>query len=135
MVSSFMNLCLSFKVFSGMICLVALFLIYLQVAFVIFLMAVPLSHCNTLRNAFTEEDLTPIVENLKWDDKEEQTAMADYFHQKSSDVQKRSNVVSCDCRKYAHERLTESCPHGCISFWENDCNKSYCKTCYKLKHV
>ena len=57
-----MNLSLSFFVFSGMICLIAFFLIYLQVVFVIFLMAVPLSHCNTSRNVFTEEDLTPIVE-------------------------------------------------------------------------
>ena len=125
-----MNLSLSFFVFPGMICLIAFFLIYLQVVFVIFLMAVPLSHCNTSRNVFTEEDLTPIVENLKWDDKEEQTAMADYFHPKSSDVQKRSNVVSCDCREFAHKRLTESCPDGCIPFWEKDCNKSYCNTCH-----
>ena len=130
-----MNLSLSFFVFSGMICLIAFFLIYLQVVFVIFLMAVPLSHCNTSRNVFTEEDLTPIVENLKWDDKEEQTAMADYFHPKSSDVQKRSNVVSCDCREFAHKRLTELCPHSCIYYWDIGCNKIYCNTCRKLKHV
>ena len=130
-----MNLSLSFFVFSGMICLIAFFFIYLQVVFVIFLMAVPLSHCNTSRNVFTEEDLTPIVENLKWDDKEEQTAMADYFHPKSSDVQKRSNVVSCDCRKYVDKRLRELCPYNCVSSWYFDCNKSYCYTCHKLKHV
>ena len=130
-----MNLSLSFFVISGMICLIAFFFIYLQVVFVIFLMAVPLSHCNTSRNVFTEEDLTPIVENLKWDDKEEQTAMADYFHPKSSDVQKRSNVVSCDCREFAHKRLKELCPHSCIYYWDIDCNKSYCNTCHKLKHV
>ena len=98
-------------------------------------MAVPLSHCNTSRNVFTEEDLTPIVENLKWDDKEEQTAMADYFHPKSSDVQKRSNVVSCHCREFAHKILEESCPYDCVSDWNIDCNKSYCNTCHKLKHV
>ena len=130
MVSSFMNLCLSFKVFSGMICLVALFLIYLQVAFVIFLMAVPLSHCNTLRNAFTEEDLTPIVENLKWNDKEEQTAMADYFHQKSSDPAKKYTKVSCKDAESIHKSLKENCPNSCISTRNPDCNRYFCKSCY-----
>ena len=66
-------------------------------------MAVPLSHCNTSRNVFTEEDLTPIVENLKWDDKEEQTAMADYFHPKSSDVQKRSIKEKIYVIKYSRK--------------------------------
>ena len=129
MVSSFMNLCLSFKVFSGMICLVALFLIYLQVAFVIFLMAVPLSHCNTLRNAFTEEDLTPIVENLKWDDKEEQTAMADYFHQKSSDPAKKYTKVSCKDVESISNSLKENCPNSCRPTYDIDCKILFCTSC------
>ena len=112
-----------------MICLVALFLIYLQVAFVIFLMAVPLSHCNTLRNAFTEEDLTPIVENLKWDDKEEQTAMADYFHQKSSDPAKKYTIVSCEDVKSIHNSLRNNCPNGCNPPYNIDCNHNFCKSC------
>ena len=115
--------------FSGMICLVAFFLIYLQVAFVIFLMAVPLSHCNTLRNAFTEEDLTPIVENLKWDDKEEQTAMADYFHQKSSDPAKKYTKVSCKDVKSIHKSLKENCPNRCRPTYNSDCNLNFCKSC------
>ena len=112
-----------------MICLVAFFLIYLQVAFVIFLMAVPLSHCNTLRNAFTEEDLTPIVENLKWDDKEEQTAMADYFHQKSSDPAKKYTKVSCKDVKSIHKSLKENCPNSCRPTYNSDCNLNFCKSC------
>ena len=112
-----------------MICLVALFLIYLQVAFVIFLMAVPLSHCNTLRNAFTEEDLTPIVENLKWDDKEEQTAMADYFHQKSSDPAKKYTKVSCEDVKSIHDSLMENCPNRCSPSYNFDCEFNFCKSC------
>ena len=90
-------------------------------------MAVPLSHCNTLRNAFTEEDLTPTVENLKWDDKEEQTAMADYFHQKSSDVQKRNNALSCECKKRIHEALKGDCSNSCIPDYDRDCNHLICK--------
>ena len=112
-----------------MICLVAFFLIYLQVAFVIFLMAVPLSHCNTLRNAFTEEDLTPIVENLKWDDKEEQTAMADYFHQKSSDPAKKYTKVSCKDVKSIHKSLKENCPNRCSPTYNIDCKHNFCKSC------
>ena len=122
-----MNLSLSFFVPSGMICVIAFFLTYLQVVFVIFLMAVPLSHCNTLRNAFTEEDLTPMIENLKWEDKEEQTAMADYFHQKSSDVQKRNNALSCECKKRIHRALKGDCSNSCIPDYDRDCNHLICK--------
>ena len=122
-----MNLTLSFFVPSGMICVIAFFLTYLQVVFVIFLMAVPLSHCNTLRNAFTEEDLTPMIENLKWEDKEEQTAMADYFHQKSSDVQKRNNALSCECKEHIHNTLKEHCSKSCIPMYSKACGHLICK--------
>ena len=122
-----MNLTLSFFVPSGMICVIAFFLTYLQVVFVIFLMAVPLSHCNTLRNAFTEEDLTPMIENLKWEDKEEQTAMADYFHQKSSDVQKRNNALSCECKKRIHDTLKQHCSKSCIPKYDRACGHFICK--------
>ena len=90
-------------------------------------MAVPLSHCNTLRNAFTEEDLTPMIENLKWEDKEEQTAMADYFHQKSSDVQKRNNALSCECKKHIHDTLKEHCSKSCIPMFSKACDHLICK--------
>ena len=122
-----MNLTLSFFVPSGMICVIAFFLTYLQVVFVIFLMAVPLSHCNTLRNAFTEEDLTPMIENLKWEDKEEQTAMADYFHQKSSDVQKRNNALSCECKERIHKALKQHCSKSCIPKYDRACGHFICK--------
>ena len=100
---------------------------YLQVVFVVFLMAVPLSHCNTLRNAFTEEDLTPMIENLKWEDKEEQTAMADYFHQKSSDVQKRNNALSCECKERIRKTLQDHCSNSCIPKYDSDCDQLFCK--------
>ena len=122
-----MNLSLSFFVPSGMICVIAFFLTYLQVVFVIFLMAVPLSHCNTLRNAFTEEDLTPMIENLKWEDKEEQTAMADYFHQKSSDVQKRNNALSCECKEHIRNTLKQHCSKSCIPMYSKACGHFICK--------
>ena len=122
-----MNLSLSFFVSSDMICLIAFFLTYLQVVFVVFLMAVPLSHCNTLRNAFTEEDLTPMIENLKWEDKEEQTAMADYFHQKSSDVQKRNNALSCECKEHIRNILKQHCSKSCIPKYDRDCGHLICK--------
>ena len=122
-----MNLSLSFFVSSDMICLIAFFLTYLQVVFVVFLMAVPLSHCNTLRNAFTEEDLTPMIENLKWEDKEEQTAMADYFHQKSSDVQKRNNALSCECKIHIRKTLQDHCSNSCIPKYDRDCRQLICK--------
>ena len=122
-----MNLTLSFFVPSGMICVIAFFLTYLQVIFVIFLMAVPLSHCNTLRNAFMEEDLTPMIENLKWEDKEEQTAMADYFHQKSSDVQKRNNALSCECKERIHKTLKTHCSNSCIPMYSKACGHLICK--------
>lgn len=90
-------------------------------------MAVPLSHCNTLRNAFTEEDLTPMIENLKWEDKEEQTAMADYFHQKSSDVQKRNNALSCECKERIHKTLKQHCSKSCIPMFSKACDHLICK--------
>ena len=90
-------------------------------------MAVPLSHCNTLRNAFTEEDLTPMIENLKWEDKEEQTAMADYFHQKSSDVQKRNNALSCECKERIRKTLRDHCSNSCIPKYDSDCDQLFCK--------
>ena len=125
-----MNLSLSFFVSSDMICLIAFFLTYLQVVFVVFLMAVPLSHCNTLRNAFTEEDLTPTVENLKGDSKEEQTAMADYFHQKRSDLQKHINAFSCECKKRIHETLKQCCPDSCTTTYNVNCKKFFCTSCH-----
>ena len=124
-----MNLSLSFFVSSDMICLIAFFLTYLQVVFVVFLMAVPLSHCNTLRNAFTEEDLTPMVENLKGYGKEEQTAMADYFHQKRSDLQKHINAFSCECKKRIHKTLWECCPESCTPTYNVNCEKAFCTSC------
>ena len=125
-----MNLSLSFFVPSGMICVIAFFLTYLQVVFVIFLMAVPLSHCNTLRNAFTEEDLTPMVENLKGDGKEEQTAMADYFHQKRSDLQKHINAFSCECMKRIHKTLLDCCPESCTPTHYGNCGERFCTSCH-----
>ena len=125
-----MNLSLSFFVSSDMICLIAFFLTYLQVVFVVFLMAVPLSHCNTLRNAFTEEDLTPIVENLKGDSKEEQTAMADYFHQKRSDLQKHINAFSCECKERIHKTLKKCCPDSCITTYNVNCKNFFCTSCH-----
>ena len=92
-------------------------------------MAVPLSHCNTLRNAFTEEDLTPIVENLKWDDKEEQTAMADYFHQKSSDPAKKFICISCEDVESIHNSLKGNCPNGCNPTHNSDCETNFCTSC------
>ena len=125
-----MNLSLSFFVSSDMICLIAFFLTYLQVVFVVFLMAVPLSHCNTLRNAFTEEDLTPMVENLKGDGKEEQTAMADYFHQKRSDLQKHINAFSCERKLRIHNSLLRCCPESCIPTRDVNCEENFCTSCY-----
>nr|XP_058969919.1 uncharacterized protein LOC131796356 [Pocillopora verrucosa] len=97
-----------------------------KVAFVIFLMAVPLSHCNTLRNAFTEEDLTPIVENLKWDDKEEQTAMADSFHQER--YEDNTSTVCNDMRS-VQEELRKCCPNGCHIFVSITCKLKFCGRC------
>ena len=125
-----MNLSLSFFVSSDMICLIAFFLTYLQVVFVVFLMAVPLSHCNTLRNAFTEEDLTPMVENLKGDGKEEQTAMADYFHQKRSDLQKHINAFSCERKLRIHKSLLQCCPESCTPTRDVNCKQTFCTSCY-----
>lgn len=101
-----------------------------KVVFVVFLMAVPLSHCNTLRNAFTEEDLTPMVENLKGDGKEEQTAMADYFHQKRSDLQKHINAFSCERKLRIHNSLLRCCPESCIPTRDVNCKQNFCTSCY-----
>ena len=121
-----MNLSLSFFVFMRMICLIAFFLIYLQVAFVVFSMAVLLSHCNTLRNAFTEEDFTPIVEDLKWDDKEEQTAMADSFHQERYE----DNIPTvCNDMASVQEELRKCCPNGCHTIVSITCKMEHCVRC------
>ena len=68
-----------------------------------------------------------MIENLKWEDKEEQTAMADYFHQKSSDVQKRNNALSCECKKLIHNTLKQHCSKSCIPKYNRACGHFTCK--------
>ena len=70
-----------------------------------------------------------MVENLKGDGKEEQTAMADYFHQKRSDLQKRINAISCECKQRIHDTLMKYCPESCTPTRYPNCEKQFCTSC------